>query len=597
MGWTARLGAPYDASKAARAMSHTNHNQGRRRTLTWDETFDVVVVGSGAAGLTAAITAAAEGLRPLVIEKADLWGGTSALSGGGIWAPANPLMQAAGGNDSLEAALTYLDAVVDDDGPATSRERRLALLTAGPQMIGLLLDQGVALEQERGQPDYHAEKPGGRKGRLMEPVLTNGRRLGPWLATLRPAPRPFAVKTGEGAAISRGFTSLTSLLAIAKVVLRHHIAKLAGWEPITSGAALVAQLMMAVQRAGVPVRLGCALRRVVFEDGRAVGVEVERAGVVSRIGATAGVVLCAGGFARDAAFRAPRQGVSGDMSSASPDDTGDVIKLADEMGAATALMDEAWWGPVVIYPGGVPGFFLWERSLPGSLMIDSQGRRFTNESQSYNVIGHDMIRLGVEDAWMIIDARHRARYLFGAMPPGQTPKAMFDSGFFLKADSLEALADRCGVDRAVLRATVERFNDLARRGVDEDFGRGETPYDHYWGDPGHRPNPNLGPIDKPPFLATRVRLGDLGTKGGLLTNADGQVVRPGGDPIEGLYAAGNTTASVMGRGYPGPGVTLGPAMTFAFLGVRHAARRASNSIADGPSVAAPPSRRAANCPM
>ena len=548
--------------------------------MTWDETFDVVAAGSGGAGLTAAITAAAQGLRTIVIEKADVWGGTTALSGGGIWVPANPLMQAAGGKDTLEAALTYLDAVVEDVGPATSRERRLALLNAGPEMIAFLPNQGVGLEQERTQPDYHAEQPGGRKGRLMEPVFTNGKRLGPWLATLRPAPRPFAVKTGEGASISRGFTSLASTLALMKIVARHQIAKRLGWAPLTSGAALVTQLMFAVQKAGVPVRLGCALRHVVFENGRAVGVEVERAGVISRIQARAGVMLCAGGFAREAAFRKPLQGVSGDMSSASPDDTGDVIKLADEMGAATALMDEAWWGPAVVYPGGVPGFFLWERSLPGSLMVDGSGRRFTNESQSYNVIGQAMIRLGIEDAWMILDARHRNRYLFGVMAPGRTPQALFDSGFFVKAGSLSALAERCGLDPTALAATVERFNGFARRGVDEDFGRGQTPYDRYWGDPDHRPNPNLGPIDKPPFLATRVRLGDLGTKGGLLTDADARVLRPSGDAIEGLYAAGNTTASVMGRGYPGPGVTLGPAMTFAFLAARHAAWRVSNRVSD-----------------
>lgn len=548
--------------------------------MTWDETFDVVVVGSGAAGLTAAITAAAQGLRAVVIEKAEIWGGTSALSGGGVWIPANPLMQAAGAKDTLEAALTYLDAVVEDVGPATSRERRLALLGAGPEMIAFLLDRGVGLEQERTQPDYHAEQPGGRKGRLMEPVFTNGRRLGPWLATLRPAPRPFAVKTGEGSAISKGFTSPASTLAITKVVLRDRIARLLGWAPLTSGAALVAQLMFAVQKAGVPVRLGCTLRHVMFEDGRAAGVEVEQAGAVSRIAAPAGVVLCAGGFARDAAFRKPRQGVSGDMSSASPDDTGDVVKLADEMGAATALMDEAWWGPALVYPGGVPGFFLWERSLPGSLIVDTSGRRFTNESQSYNVIGQEMIRLGIENAWMILDARHRSRYLFGVMAPGRTPQGLFDSGFFVRADSLQALAERCGLDPTALAATVERFNGFARRGVDEDFGRGQTPYDHYWGDPNHRPNPNLGPIERGPFLATRVRLGDLGTKGGLLTDADARVLRPGGEPIEGLYAAGNTAASVMGRGYPGPGVTLGPAMTFAFLAARHAARRASNRVGD-----------------
>jgi 3-oxosteroid 1-dehydrogenase len=545
----------------------------------WDEAYDAVIVGSGAAGLTAAVTAAAAGLQALVVEKAQVWGGTSALSGGGVWIPANPLMQAAGGGDTLDAAMTYMDHVVAEAGPATSRERRLALLNTGPEMISFLLDKGVGIEQESTQPDYHAEQPGGRKGRLMEPVFTNGKRLGPWLKTLRPAPRPYAVKTGEGARVGRGFTSLTSTLTIFKVVLRHRLAQLAGWTPLTSGAALVAQLMMAAQRAGVPVRLGVALRQVVMEDGRAVGVEVEEGGRIRRIQARAGVLLCAGGFAQDSAMRMAHQGVDGRMSSASPDDTGDVVKLAAGLGAETALMDEAWWGPSVLYPGDNPGFFLWERSLPGSLIVDAQGRRFTNESQSYNVFGQEMLRLGIQDAWMILDARHRRRYLFGAMPPGQTPQVMFDSGFFVRADSLVALAEKCGIDPAGLAATVARFNGFARTGVDEDFGRGSTPYDNYWGDPTHRPSPNLGAVEQGPFLATRVYLGDLGTKGGLLTDENGRVLRPGGEPIDGLYASGNSTASVMGRGYPGPGVTLAPAMIFAFLGVRHAARRASNAAA------------------
>jgi 3-oxosteroid 1-dehydrogenase len=210
-------------------------------------------------------------------------------------------------------------------------------------------------------------------------------------------------------------------------------------------------------------------------------------------------------------------------------------------------------------------------------MVDKHARRFTNESQSYDSIGREMLKKGVDEAWLIIDRRHRQRYLFGAMPPGRTPQAMFDTGFFRRADTIEALAGACGLDPAALRATVERFNAQARKGVDEDFGRGSAPYDNYWGDPTHKPNPNLGPIEKPPFLATRVYLGDLGTKGGLVTDEHARVLREDGSPIEGLYAAGNSTASVMGRGYPGPGATLGPAMTFAFLAARHAARRAGKA--------------------
>ena len=326
---------------------------------TWDETFDVVAVGAGAAGLAAAITAAAEGLKVLVVEKSSVWGGSSALSGGGVWIPFNPLMEAAGGKDTLDAALTYMDTVAPDIGPATSRERRLAYLNTGPKMIQFLLDQGVAIEQEPTQPDYHAEQPGGRKGRLMEPKFTNARRLGAWEATLRPAPRPYAVKTGEGARVGRGFTNLESTWTLIRIVLRHRIAQLFGWRPITSGAALMAQLMMAAQRLGVTVRLNCPLKHVIFEDGRAVGyVEVEQDGQTRRIAARAGVALCAGGFAhRGRRFRMAQQGLDGVYSSASPDDTGDVIKLADEMGAETALMDEAWWGPSDGLPGRHPGGF------------------------------------------------------------------------------------------------------------------------------------------------------------------------------------------------------------------------------------------------
>jgi len=547
-----------------------------RWSPAWYARFSAVVAGAGASGLAAALTAASLGLKTLVIEKAAVWGGSTALSGGGVWIPLNPLMQRPGEMDTAEAAATYFDAVVDDAGPATSPERRRAYLDAGPKLVDFLLERGVALEQEPTQPDYHAERPGGRRGRLLEPAFTDGKRLGPWLASLRPAPRPYAVKTGEGARVARGLTSLDSAATVLKVILRHRWRERIGQAPMTSGAALAAQLMMAVQRAGVTVRLSSPLRRVVLEDGRAVGVEVESGGARRAIAARAGVFLCAGGFARDPAFRGAVQAVEGLHSSASPDDTGDAVKLAPELGAATALMDEAWWGPCVLYPGNNPGFFLWERSLPGSLMVDASGRRFTNESQSYDSIGRDMLKKAVEGAWLIIDQRHRRRYLFGAMPPGRTPKAMFDTGFFQRAETLEALAAKCGLDQAALRQTVERFNGFARTGVDEDFGRGRTPYDNYWGDPNHRPNPNLGPIDKPPFLATRVYLGDLGTKGGLLTDEHGRVLRAAGGPIEGLYAAGNTTASVMGRGYPGPGATLGPAMTFAFLAARHAAGRISN---------------------
>jgi 3-oxosteroid 1-dehydrogenase len=352
---------------------------------------------------------------------------------------------------------------------------------------------------------------------------------------------------------------------------RDRLMRLAGRVPLTSGAALAAQLMMAAQRAGVTVRLGAPLRRLVVEQGRVVGVEVGDAAAPRRIGAPAGVVLCGGGFARNPDMRRALQPVDGQYSSASPDDTGDAITAAREVGAALDLLEEAWWGPCVLYPGDNPGFFLWERSLPGSLMVDGSGRRFANESQSYDSLGREMLRQGTKDAWLIIDARHRRRYVFGAMPPGRTPQAMFDSGFFRRADTLEQLAKDCGLDPQTVAATVARFNGFARTGVDEDFGRGVAAYDNYWGDPTHKPNHNLGALLEPPFLATRVHLGDLGTKGGVVTDEDGRALRADGSAIEGLFAAGNCTASVMGRAYPAPGATLGPARTFAYRAARRAA--------------------------
>jgi 3-oxosteroid 1-dehydrogenase len=211
-------------------------------------------------------------------------------------------------------------------------------------------------------------------------------------------------------------------------------------------------------------------------------------------------------------------------------------------------------------------------------VVDDKGRRFANESEDYYLFGEAMIRHGVRETWLILDARHRKRYTFGAFLPGQTPQAMVDVGFFRKADTVDGIAWACGMDPAGLQATVERFNGFAKSGVDADFGRGDRGYDRFWGDPQVKPNPNLGPIEQGPFLAAKVHLSDLGTKGGYVTDRDGAVLDVQGRPIEGLYATGNCTASLMGRYYPGPGVTLGPAMTYGYISMNHAARRLKNAV-------------------
>jgi 3-oxosteroid 1-dehydrogenase len=537
----------------------------------WDEQVDVVVIGSGAAGLTGAIIAARNGLVPIVVEKAATWGGTTALSGGAVWAPGNRLQREAGIIDSVEAAEAYLDEIVPDDGPVTARDRKMAYLGNAPAMIEALIEEGLEWAVDP-QPDY-LDAPHALAGRDLDAKIFDARKLGRWRDTMRRGPAPFAVMLGEMQAIARGFSSVPSAAKMVHIFLRQMVAQARGKDPVSCGASLAAQLMAAAQQRSVDIRLNCPVQEVVRSNGRVTGVIVKSDGRTKRISARAGVLLAAGGFARADDFRQKVQGIGGQMSSASPDDTGDLIQMADQLGAMTALLDQAWWATSFLYPGGIPGFFQWERALPFSLVVDDKGQRFGNESGDYDSFGKAMIRHGVRTCWLIMDARHRARYTFGAMRPGATPRSMFDSGFFSKADTIDALASACGIDRTGLQATVERFNQFAERGVDEDFGRGGKPYDRYWGDPKVKPNPNLGRIERGPFLATQVHLGDLGTRGGFVTDASARVLDVDAAPIPGLYAAGNSTAAVVGRSYPGPGVTLGPAMTFAYVAMQHMARK------------------------
>jgi 3-oxosteroid 1-dehydrogenase len=333
--------------------------------------------------------------------------------------------------------------------------------------------------------------------------------------------------------------------------------------------------MAIAQRGDVAVWLRSPLHELVIADSRVVGVVVHRDGQLQRVRASRGVLLAAGGFARDDAFRSRYQPVGDAWSSASRGDTGDAIRAGVAAGAATALMDEAWWGPAFVTPDGARIFSIWERSLPGAIIVDQAGSRFVNESASYLDVGRAILererQVPPVPCWLVMDAHHRRRYPFGAVPPAYTPSALIRSGFVVKAQSLGELAAKTGIDEAGLGSTVERFNRFAASGADGDFRRGETVYDTYYGDPRVKPNPNLGPIRQPPFWAVRVHPGDLGTKGGLLTDADARVLHEDGMPIPGLYAAGNTSASVMGRTYPGPGGTIGPATVFAHLAVRHLA--------------------------
>lgn len=537
------------------------------------EQYDVVVVGTGAGGLTGAIAAAREGLKVLVIEKAAQWGGTSAWSGGGVWAPANRLQLESGIADSTDHAMRFLDAVVPEEGLATAPERRRAFVEAAPEMVDMLLDLGMGWTVDHDHPDYLSDQPCAGVGRDLDSKFFDANKLGRWKSTMRRGPAPYAIRLKDIPHIGRGISSLKSLSRMAFVFCRHKLMKALGQDPVGSGASLVGQLMAIADRLGVEVRLETPLHDLIVEDGRVVGaiVGIDR----RRIAARGGILLAAGGFAHSP-LRERLQGMDGAKSSAAPDDTGEIVHMADRIDAMTELMDEAWWGSSFVYPGNVVVFCQWERSLPYSIVVDDQGRRFADEAEDYYSFGKSMIAHGVRQAWLILDARHRKRYTFGGMFPGQTPKAMFDLDFFRTADTLEELAELCGISVGGLTSTVESFNGFARAGVDQDFQRGGEPYDRHWGDPKVKPNPNLGPIEQGPFLATRIYLGDLGTKGGYVTDPNGMVLDRRSRPIEGLYATGNCTASVMGRSYPGPGITLGPAMAFGYISMRHAAKRMTN---------------------
>jgi 3-oxosteroid 1-dehydrogenase len=551
----------------------------------WDYTADLLVVGSGAGAMTAALVAKREGLDSLVLEKTEYYGGSSALSGGGLWVPNNPLMVKAGFSDSLEKARTYLDATVGDRVP---RERKEAYLTQATEMVRYLLDHShLRLEVIPEYPDYYPERPGGMAGgRALDSALYRGKKLGPLLDQLRPTlydlPLGMVFTTAEVKKIGMFKRSFRSLLVTAKVFLRGIWNLASRRKLLCMGQALIGPLRLSLHELGVPVWLSTGVRKLIVEDGRVVGVEAQKEGRPIQIRAKRGVVLAAGGFAHNKEMREQyqRQPITTEWTSASPGNTGDAIRMGLELGAAIDLMEDAWWGPSRVTPGQPPAFVMTDRSKPGGIMVDSAGKRFTNDSASYVDVVHDMYDHNSPDAvsipsQFIIDERYHERYQFGPILPGQKiPEEHLESGHIKKADTLEELAEQTGVDPQVLVETVERFNQFARTGKDLDFHRGESAYDRYYGDPRVKPNPCLGPLDKPPYYAMALYPGDLGTKGGLVTDGHARVLREDGSVIEGLYAIGNTSASVMGNTYPGPGATLAPAMTFGYIAAKHASLRA-----------------------
>jgi 3-oxosteroid 1-dehydrogenase len=567
----------------------------------WDHVTDFLVVGSGG-GLAGAVAATVAGLDVLVIEKSEYVGGSTGMSGGVMWLPNNPLMQREGVPDSLDEALQYFSDVVGDAGPASSDARRRAYITDGVEMVRMLEHEGMRFVRCEGYSDYYAGvrgvAGGSVRGRAIECVPTDMRRIGPLAKRLRPSiAAPMVLRTGEAKRFSL-IPSPRALAFAARIAARTAWGRLRKQRLTTNGAALITQLVEVLQRHGVPIWTETAFVDLITADGRIVGATVRRKGRDLRIAARRGMLVSAGGFSHNGPMR-QRNGQSpndGSWTIANPGDTGEVLETVIGHGAAADLLDESWWIPTILGPADKRDAIIAECSRPGSIIVDASGQRYFNEAVSYMEAGRQMYKReretgGGVPSWLVLDARHRSHYLLGTIPPGWTPKKWLDGGYLKRSDTLAGLAQQCGMDPTTLNATVERFNRFAAAGVDEDFHRGEGAHERYQGDPRHRPNPCLGPLAKPPFYAINVYPGDVGTSGGLLCNEHSQVLSVNGDVMLGLYAAGNVTATVMGRTYPGAGASIASSAVFSFVAARHAASRPATAassaveLPDAPSIA------------
>ena len=551
---------------------------------TWDHEVDYLVAGTGVAGLSAAITAKLNGLDTLVVESMEKWGGTTAISGGGLWVPNNPLMQKDHAQDSAEKAFDYMKSTIGDLGPWTSDQRKLAFINSIPNYISMLSDQGIKWARAKKYPDYYPDLPTGMIGRSIEPMPFNMRKLGAWGKLKREGGIPAPIRNDDVYLLSRAWSTPDGFVRGAQFVFRTLGYLAIGRKPVGMGAALASHLMYIThKKLDVPVWLNSPIKELVIEDGIVVGAIVEKEGKITRIKARRGVMLAAGGFSHNKEWRLKYQGVVG-WSASPKGQLGQGIEVGQKAGAAVAMMEDAWWGATTANPDGGDqhGFILNERSDPWSIVIDQNGNRYLNESESYVDFGHHLLEHNKKTkgkalpSWLVADHRHDTRFLSSALMIPGAKKKLSDKGEYVSANSLEALAKKMGIPTDNFLSTITRFNEFAEAGIDQDFQRGRTVYDRYYGSPLVKPNPNLGAIQKAPFSAVKIYPGDLSTKGGLVTDEFARVLRDDDTVINGLYAAGNSTASVMGHTYPGPGASIAPAGVFGYLGALHASQQAQN---------------------
>jgi succinate dehydrogenase/fumarate reductase flavoprotein subunit len=546
---------------------------------------DVLVAGSGAGGLAAAITARRHGLEVIVAEKEPLFGGTTARSGGWLWIPNHPMQAHIGIKDSLEEASTYL---LHEAGEKYDPERVNAFLTCGPRMVDWFQrETELRFDPSATFSDYHPDAPGGKPGgRSIVARAYDGRELGPMLAQLRP-PLPeltvFGVMIGSGIELThfmRWSKSLVSAAFVARRLIGHGCARLVHGRGVrlTNGNALAGRLLKSAMDSGVALWSGSSVVEIVRTNSVVAGAMVEREGRPVRVKTRKGVVLACGGFPQDAARKARLFNHAEHFSPAPPGNTGDGLRMAERTGARIdeSLPNAAAWVPVSQVPRADGSFGLFphfiDRAKPGVIAVTPKGRRFVNEGNSYHDFVQGLFAQGETSAWLVTDHRAIRAYGLGFVKPWPLPLGShLASGYLISGKSFGELAAKMGVEVPEFEKTLGRYNEAAKSGSDPDFGKGSTAYNRFYGDPGIKPNPCVAPIVAPPFYAVKVVVGDLGTYAGIATNGHAQVLDENKRPIPGLYAAGNDALSIMGGNYPGPGITLGPAMTFGWIAGRHLA--------------------------
>ena len=557
---------------------------------------DLIVVGSGAAGLATAITARKRGLDVVVLEKEPVFGGTTALSGGVLWIPLGPHGRKQNPADTIEAVRTYMQ---QETGKFYDAEAVEAFLANGPKMVEFFERETATQFIPTMYPDYHPDAPGGADlGRSILAAPYDIRGLGKDMARLKPPLKTitfigmmFNSSNADLKHFFRATKSLTSFIYVAKRLVTHlkELAQYGRGIQVTSGNALAARLAQSALDLDIPILTSSPVRQVTMLNGRATGVRVDSADGPRNITARHGVVLACGGFPQDIqriakAYPHVRRG--GEHLSPTPlGNTGDGVAMAEKLGANVDIRfeDSAAWMPVsrVPYRDGTFGVFphLLDRYKPGIIGVLKNGQRFTNESNSYHDVGAALVRACAAERetamWLVCDKTTIAKYGLGYAKPAPMPLGgHVRSGYLAKGNTLAELAANAGIDPAGLEQTVHAYNLGAVHGQDPAFHRGSTSFNRYLADPDQQPNPCVAPLQTGPFYALKVIMGDLGTFDGIRTSVVGEVLQRDGSAIAGLYAVGNDRASVMGGNYPGAGITHGPNMTFGFITGNHIADRA-----------------------